>query len=316
MEEEIMVFGEVKTVASLLVMDLSGQIKQFSWAEDTQAWFMFWSQPRQHCDVYRYCGAFGVCNQIGLPFCTCLNGFEPRSPKDWNLNDFSGGCMRKTSLQCGDEDGFLQVQVVKQPDNQQSLNIRSADDCKLSCLKECSCHAYALNKSCLVWNGDLFNLHQSPDGDNRLSIQLRLAAYEISSSGDLSVEHETEQGNLELPSFDFNTVAEATNNFSNKLGQGGFGPVYKGKLLDGREIAVKRLSRSSGQGVQEFKNELMLICKLQHRNLVRLLSYSIDKEEKILLYEYMPNKSLDAFIFAYLLSMRRIEWFIPIFPLM
>ncbi|KAF5195429.1 G-type lectin S-receptor-like serine/threonine-protein kinase [Thalictrum thalictroides] len=133
--------------------------------------------------ICRYCGAFGVCNQIGLPFCTCLNGFEPRSPKDWNLNDFSGGCLRKATLQCGDEDGFLQMQVVKQPDYQQSLNFQSADDCKLSCLKECSCNAYALNTSCIVWNGDLFNLQQSPDGDNRRSIQLRLAAYEISSSG-------------------------------------------------------------------------------------------------------------------------------------
>ncbi|PIA54958.1 hypothetical protein AQUCO_00901099v1 [Aquilegia coerulea] len=109
--------------------------------------------------------------------------------------------------------------------------------------------------------------------------------------------HEPEQGKLELPLFDFNTVATATNNFSNKLGQGGFGSVYKGKLLDEREIAVKRLSTSSGQGEQEFKNELMLISKLQHRNLVRLLGYCISRKEKILLYEYMPNKSLDAFLF-------------------
>ncbi|PIA60786.1 hypothetical protein AQUCO_00300360v1 [Aquilegia coerulea] len=126
---------------------------------------------------------------------------------------------------------------------------------------------------------------------------------------DLSVEHhEPDQGKLELPLFDFSTVVTATNNFSNKLGQGGFGPVYKiaivsfiylfqGKLQDEREIAVKRLSRSSGQGVQEFKNELMLISKLQHRNLVKLVGYCIGREEKILLYEYMPNKSLDVFLF-------------------
>ncbi|KAF5207898.1 Cysteine-rich receptor-like protein kinase [Thalictrum thalictroides] len=117
------------------------------------------------------------------------------------------------------------------------------------------------------------------------------------SLADLSEEHEPKHGKLELPLFDFNTVAAATNNFSNKLGQGGFGPVYKGKLLDKREIAVKRLSRTSGQGGQEFKNELMLISKLQHRNLVRLLGYCIGRDEKILLYEYMPNKSLDAFLF-------------------
>ncbi|GMN50956.1 hypothetical protein TIFTF001_020115 [Ficus carica] len=79
----------------------------------------------------------------------------------------------------------------------------------------------------------------------------------------------------ELPFFDFGAILVATNNFSpmNKLGQGGFGSVYKGKLQDGKEIAVKRLSSNSGQGVQEFKNEMTLISKLQHRNLVRLMDY-------------------------------------------
>ncbi|PIA60790.1 hypothetical protein AQUCO_00300363v1 [Aquilegia coerulea] len=121
--------------------------------------------------------------------------------------------------------------------------------------------------------------------------------YGETSLADMSINHATERGKLELPAFDFNTVAQATNNFSNKLGQGGFGSVYKGKLLDGREIAVKRLSTSSVQGVQEFKNELVLISKLQHRNLVRLLGYCIGRKEKMLLYEYMPNKSLDVFLF-------------------
>ncbi|XP_017985303.1 PREDICTED: G-type lectin S-receptor-like serine/threonine-protein kinase SD1-1 [Theobroma cacao] len=104
---------------------------------------------------------------------------------------------------------------------------------------------------------------------------------------------------MELPIFDLNTIVKATDNFSNnnKLGQGGFGPVYKGTLPEGQEIAVKRLSKSSGQGLEEFKNEVGLIAKLQHRNLVRLLGFSIQGDEKMLIYEYMPNKSLDYFIF-------------------
>ncbi|KAK2360570.1 G-type lectin S-receptor serine/threonine-protein kinase [Trifolium repens] len=103
----------------------------------------------------------------------------------------------------------------------------------------------------------------------------------------------------EILIFDFEKLATATNNFhlSNKLGQGGFGPVYKGKLEDGQEIAVKRLSRASGQGLEEFMNEVVVIYKLQHRNLVRLLGCCIEGDEKMLMYEYMPNKSLDAFIF-------------------
>ncbi|MQM16121.1 hypothetical protein Taro_049074 [Colocasia esculenta] len=106
-------------------------------------------------------------------------------------------------------------------------------------------------------------------------------------------------GDLELPLFDFNTIAAATDDFSaeNKLGEGGFGPVFKGQLGDGQEVAVKRLAKNSVQGLDEFKNEVVLIAKLQHRNLVRLLGGCIEGEERMLVYEYMPNKSLDAFLF-------------------
>ncbi|KAK3143613.1 hypothetical protein QOZ80_4AG0302490 [Eleusine coracana subsp. coracana] len=102
---------------------------------------------------------------------------------------------------------------------------------------------------------------------------------------------------LSSPLVEFSTVYSATNNFSDKLGEGGFGPVFKGILPDGQEIAIKRLSKSSGQGSEEFKNEVLVLSKLQHRNLVRLLGCCIHGEEKMLLYEYMPNKSLDSFIF-------------------
>ncbi|CAD6256541.1 unnamed protein product [Miscanthus lutarioriparius] len=103
----------------------------------------------------------------------------------------------------------------------------------------------------------------------------------------------------ELMVYEFTQVLQATGDFSeeNKLGQGGFGPVYKGRFQDGMEIAVKRLSSHSGQGFMEFKNEIQLIAKLQHTNLVRLLGCCSQGEEKILVYEYLPNKSLDFFIF-------------------
>ncbi|GMN50294.1 hypothetical protein TIFTF001_019461 [Ficus carica] len=102
-----------------------------------------------------------------------------------------------------------------------------------------------------------------------------------------------------LKQFSFASILAATDNFSNdnKLGQGGFGPVFKGKLPAGQEIAVKRLSTSSRQGLVEFKNELVLIAKLQHMNLVKLLGCCVRGDEKMLIYEYMPNKSLDFFLF-------------------
>lgn len=135
---------------------------------------------------------------------------------------------------------------------------------------------------------------------------------------------------VDLPLFDLATIVDATEDFSmeNKLGEGGFGPVYKvihfnkyswldmeisvlsfsadlednvflqGKLADGKEIGVKRLAKTSVQGCDEFKNEVMLIAKLQHRNLVQLVGCCIQGEERMLVYEYMPNKSLDALLFG------------------
>ncbi|CAN4083909.1 unnamed protein product [Withania somnifera] len=104
---------------------------------------------------------------------------------------------------------------------------------------------------------------------------------------------------IELPLIEFEVIVAATNNFKeeNKLGEGGFGPVFKGKLNSGPDIAVKRLSNRTGQGIEEFKNEIVLISKLQHRNLVRLLGCCSEGEELLIIYEYMPNRSLDKFLF-------------------
>ncbi|KAK1421525.1 hypothetical protein QVD17_23937 [Tagetes erecta] len=112
-------------------------------------------------------------------------------------------------------------------------------------------------------------------------------------------ENRSDDQDLELPLFGLHTLLKATNNFSmnNKVGEGGFRPVYKGILEEGQEIAVKRLAKRSTQGRQEFKNEVISISKLQHRNLVKLLGCCIEGAEKMLIYEYMTNKGLDSFIF-------------------
>ncbi|KAK7368536.1 hypothetical protein VNO80_10563 [Phaseolus coccineus] len=99
--------------------------------------------------------------------------------------------------------------------------------------------------------------------------------------------------------FPYETLAAVTKNFSDihKLGEGGFGPVYKGKLNDGREIAVKKLSHTSNQGKKEFMNEAKLLARVQHRNVVNLVGYCVHGNEKLLVYEYVAHESLDKFLF-------------------
>ncbi|KAM3397268.1 hypothetical protein P3S68_000780 [Capsicum galapagoense] len=135
--------------------------------------------------------------------------------------------------------------------------------------------------------------------EKRKEEEYRSELKEADNLNKTNLQEEAEREVQDLKIFSFGLILAATNNFwiGNKLGEGGFGPVYKGQFPDGREVAVKRLSRTSGQGLAEFKNELILIAKVQHRNLVRVLGYCIHGDEKMLIYEYMPNKSLDFFLF-------------------
>ncbi|XP_014518521.1 receptor-like serine/threonine-protein kinase SD1-8 [Vigna radiata var. radiata] len=141
------------------------------------------------------------------------------------------------------------------------------------------------------------NVKTTPRGSFQRSREL------LTSDGVLSTNRENSgernMDDIELPMFDFKTLAMATDNFSeaNKLGQGGFGIVYRGRLMEGRDIAVKRLSKNSSQGVEEFKNEAKLIVRLQHRNLVRLFGCCVEMDEKLLVYEYMENRSLYSILF-------------------
>ncbi|XP_009760633.1 G-type lectin S-receptor-like serine/threonine-protein kinase At4g27290 [Nicotiana tabacum] len=345
-----------------IIMDVSGELKQLTWMNSSKQWNVFFTQPTQSCNIYAYCGAFGACNQTPNQSCDCLPGFTPKSNKDWDLNSFSSGCERKTSLKCGnvtatnlEQDKFWRHSHMRLPVNNRTLTVDSEAECESICLNNCSCTAYAFDANqCLIWNGDLFNLQQlSEDDASGMAIYVKLAASEFSvpkvadqthksrrlkvvlpttiattlflctfiylfyrtrrartkgnprphwlntqkGSGDL-INEEDEKG-IDVPFFSLESILAATDNFSeeNKLGRGGFGPVYKGKFQGGREIAIKRLSAQSGQGIDEFKNEVVLIARLQHRNLVRLMGYCVQGNEKILLYEYMPNKSLDTFIF-------------------
>ncbi|KAH9803032.1 G-type lectin S-receptor-like serine/threonine-protein kinase [Citrus sinensis] len=287
-------FNLIKSsVLTMMVINPQGEPQRLTWMEQTQKWapFMpFSGLILDQCDNYALCGAYAICNMnSNSARCECLEGFVPKSPSEWDLLDTSDGCIRRTQLDCEHGDGFLKRESVKLPDTSFSRVDKNISilACKELCSKNCSCTAYANadvrggGSGCLLWFHDLIDMKVLSEGGQDLYI--RMATSELGNtvgSSELDyIDRGNRKENMELPMFDWNTIADATDNFSwkNKLGEGGFGPVYRGMLTEGQEIAVKRLSKSSGQGVEEFKNEVLLIAKLQHRNLVRLLDVTRTK---------------------------------------
>ncbi|XP_034678920.1 G-type lectin S-receptor-like serine/threonine-protein kinase At4g27290 [Vitis riparia] len=297
------------SVLSRLVLNPNGNVQRSIWVDETNSWNPYSTAYKDDCDSFAVCGAYSTCNIYRSPRCGCIKGFVPKFPDQWDRVDWSNGCVRSTSLNCQKGDGFAKVSGVKLPDTRntsfnESMNL---EECASMCLRDCSCTAYTNSNisgggsGCLLWFGDLIDIKEL--AENGQDFYIRMAASELEQSSESAKTNERQE-DLELPLFDLDTILNATNEFSrnNKLGEGGFGPVYKGILQDGKEIAVKRLSKDSMQGLDEFKNEVIYISKLQHRNLVKLLGCCIHKEEKMLIYEYMPNKSLD-FIFDQMQSM-------------
>lgn len=321
---------------SRFVMDTSGQIKMWTWLENTQQWNLFWSQPRQQCQVNAYCGKFGTCNQNSLPFCNCLNGFQPQSWSDWGLSDYSGGCVRKAPLQCEragstkkrDRFWVNPNMGFDSKSNAQTVPAATLDGCESACLRNCSCNAYSYEGGvCSVWTGDLLNLQQLSDGDSSgKTLYIRLSASEFprntnkkliigitvgSIAGILAISSlvfvicwkrkrqsvgSTKGIEGSLRPFAYRELQTATKNFSEKLGGGGFGSVFKGTLPDSSVIAVKKLE-SFSQGEKQFRTEVSTIGTVQHYNLVRLRGFCSDGAKKLLVYDYMPNGSLDSHLF-------------------
>ncbi|CAK9146176.1 unnamed protein product [Ilex paraguariensis] len=317
---------------SRFIMDVSGQVKQLTWLDPSKSWNLFWSQPRQQCEVYAFCGAFGTCNQNSMPFCSCVKGFKPRSDHDWNLSDYSGGCVRETGLQCGNtsagngkRDRFWVQNQMGLPQYPQSVAVGSAAECESTCLNNCSCNAYAYDSSgCSIWDLDLLNLQQLSQGDSGKTIYIKLNASEFPSSknkmriiigavvGSVVVVlvalslvwvviqrqrrrlvSSAKAGEGSLVAFGYKDLQTATKNFSEKLGGGGFGSVFKGTLPDSTVIAVKRLE-SISQGEKQFRTEVSTIGAVQHVNLVRLRGFCSEGDKKLLVYDYMPNGSLES----------------------
>jgi hypothetical protein len=170
------------------VIQSSGQLQQLAWSERSWVWTLFWSRPDNAFDVYGLCGAFGVNYENFSNPCVCLTGFKPFSIEETNQSDWSGGCVRKSPLQCmnntyanGKKDWFMKIPNLRFPVNSKAHSAVSAMNCEGACMNNCSCTAYAYNSSgyCMIWEGALLNLQQFTDGGKTgQDIYLRLAADE------------------------------------------------------------------------------------------------------------------------------------------
>ncbi|KAI4296572.1 hypothetical protein L6164_036521 [Bauhinia variegata] len=220
-----------------------------------------------------------------------------------------GMCERiKNGGEAGKDDVLLKLETTKVPDFAEHSPF-SENTCRTQCLQNCSCIAYAFDSGigCMSWSGNLIDIQRLTERGADLCIKVANSEHDEKGSvtviitvtivvgtiiaatlylpwtwtfkhtaGRKHTEPHIQRTNAdakhvkleEMPLYDFRKVASATNNFhsDNLLGRGGFGSVYK----DGQKIAMKRLSRASGQGIEEFMNEMVVISKLQHRNLGKL----------------------------------------------
>ncbi|KAB1670991.1 hypothetical protein, partial [Gossypium barbadense] len=159
--DSILIYGE---------LDSQGKFIERRWDAGKGNWINKYSSYQTDCDVYGYCGAFGICDSSKQPICSCLKRFKPRNIEEWSRGNWSSGCFRTTPLQCqrdnnngsgagqGD-DGFLEMKNMKVPVFPHPSSV-SNGECKDQCMKNCSCVAYAYDDGigCMLWSGDLIDI--------------------------------------------------------------------------------------------------------------------------------------------------------------
>ncbi|CAD6266143.1 unnamed protein product [Miscanthus lutarioriparius] len=301
-------------------------MKVLLWFEGSSTdWQAVYAAPKSQCDVYASCGPFTVCNDVPFPSCTCMKGYSIRSPQDWDLGDRTGGCARNTPLHCNTSGAG--GGAASEPDKFYAMASTSEDECSVACLGICSCTAYSYNdqgSGCSIWHDKLLNVRLQGNS----VLHLRLAAKEVETSSHTSRRAviigaavgattatlgfifllmlvmmrrrkrygDDVQGGIGIVTFRYADLQYATKNFSEKLGAGSFGSVFKGSLSDSTTIAVKRLD-GVRQGEKQFRAEVSSTGVVQHVNLVKLIGFCCEGDRRLLVYEYMPNGSLDSHLF-------------------
>ncbi|XP_058771664.1 S-locus-specific glycoprotein S13-like [Vicia villosa] len=171
--------GLLQSNLSRLVVNWTCSIERYAWIGTTKSWNKLWYAPEVECDYYGACGPFGICDSNAFPRCECVTGFAVKNQRQWDLRNFSDGCVRKTKLECG-KDKFLHLKDVQLPDTRNVFVNKSMTllECENMCLEDCSCTAYANEvitnggTGCVMWNQSLVDLRQFNDAGQDLFIRL------------------------------------------------------------------------------------------------------------------------------------------------
>ncbi|MED6215885.1 hypothetical protein PIB30_002574 [Stylosanthes scabra] len=313
-------------------LEPQGQVQQYTWWKQAGTWNRFWFKP-ELCQVRGLCGSFGVCNGQESSYCGCVHGFVPSDEVGWRNGDYSLGCVREKKDSCVKRDDFQDMGLVKF--GYGSMNISKAKSlsfCESKCLGSCECVGLTFSDGsglCRNFYGSVFdfqNVSSVGDGGGVLRVRVPrerngevldrtvlIVAVLVGSAAVSGVvvvtllvlvkkkrkkELEEEDGfvqMLNLRVFSYKELQLATRGFSEKVGHGGFGTVFQGELSDSTLVAVKRLERPGG-GEKEFRAEVSTIGNIQHVNLVRLRGFCSENAHRLLVYEFMQNGALSAYL--------------------
>eukprot|EP00249_Psilotum_nudum_P010622 c22654_g1_i1 orf=1131-3614(-) len=338
-----------------LKLDTDGNIRIYGWSSDTMSWNIGWQGVQDQCDVYGWCGAYGLCTYNTTsndPICSCPTSAGFVSIDDRNL---AAGCRREVSLQACDDKMMSQLDhtmLFSYPPEDNDTYNAGESDCSRECIKNSYCYAStSLNDGsgrCLLKFTDWISGYHSPQlgaesfvkvcSNDLLSPSPAFKTSSPSSTSSVSSKvfaiaivgailatlatvillegsvwyfcrqkmtifsrYSAQYALLEYASgapiqFSYRELHSATQNFKDKLGEGGFGTVYKGLLPNKMVVAVKRLE-GVDQGEKQFRVEVGVIGSTHHMNLVRLCGFCVESKHRMLVYEYMANGSLDQFLF-------------------
>ncbi|KAJ3670255.1 hypothetical protein LUZ60_010579 [Juncus effusus] len=319
------------------VIDSNGQYQQYWWFNNTEEWHPIFTEPAPQCDVYSFCGTYGLCDSTHKNICNCIKGFEPASVKDWESNYFNKGCVRKTKLQCEERndtqnDGFVKMSNVRLPGNRLNLPVSSQKECESTCQENCSCVAYSYNNECLIWTDEIRNLEQYYGGGNingSGDLYIRLSASDIPNSSNskkilIGVVIGVTIGAIVIVFFIIYVLSlrpkwrrtvmqkkmtkDSLIIFSysdlliiTKNFNERLGGGGFGSVFKGTMPDLTEVAvkklEGSNQGEKQFRAEVCTLGAIQHVNLVKLRGFCSEIDKRLVVYEYMPGGSLDYVLF-------------------